>query len=168
MRAASPYPARLRTRPLLTTLLVAAAALPLAGCGSNRQSALSPASHPARRIDHLWWAMMIGAWIGFGVIAVLLLLGWVRRNRSHLPFGGGDRVATGLVIGLGIAVPVVVLSLLFVWADVFVIKSTAAPKRGTTAMTIDVVGHQWFWEVRYPGTTVVTANELHIPAGERV
>jgi cytochrome c oxidase subunit 2 len=26
-----------------------------------------------------------------------------------------------------------------------------------------VIGHQWFWEVRYPGTTAVTANEIHIP-----
>jgi cytochrome c oxidase subunit 2 len=35
-------------------------------------------------------------------------------------------------------------------------------------MTIEVVGHQWFWEVRYPGTTAVTANEIHIPVGARV
>ena len=27
-----------------------------------------------------------------------------------------------------------------------------------------VIGHQWFWEVRYPGTAAVTANEIHIPA----
>jgi cytochrome c oxidase subunit 2 len=35
-------------------------------------------------------------------------------------------------------------------------------------MTIQVVGHQWFWEVRYPGTTAVTANEIHIPTRTRV
>jgi cytochrome c oxidase subunit II len=35
-------------------------------------------------------------------------------------------------------------------------------------MTIDVIGHQWFWEVRYPGTAAVTANEIHIPARTRV
>jgi cytochrome c oxidase subunit 2 len=28
-----------------------------------------------------------------------------------------------------------------------------------------VIGHQWFWEVRYPGTNAVTANEIHIPVG---
>jgi len=31
-----------------------------------------------------------------------------------------------------------------------------------------VIGRQWFWEVRYPGTKAVTANELHIPVGTRV
>jgi len=35
-------------------------------------------------------------------------------------------------------------------------------------MTIRVIGHQWFWEVRYPGSTAVTANEIHIPVGTRV
>jgi cytochrome c oxidase subunit 2 len=31
-----------------------------------------------------------------------------------------------------------------------------------------VIGHQWWWEVRYPGTQAVTANEIHIPVGTRV
>ena len=145
----------------------AAAALVLGGCGGN-QNALEPESPQARHIATLWWVMLGGAAFGFGVVVSLLLLGWVRRNREHLPFGGGDRVATGLIVGLGIAVPVVVLSLLFVWADVFVLKSTAAPKKGSTRLTIRVIGHQWFWEVRYPGTRAVSANEIHIPVGDRV
>src|SRR5207248_3351605 len=36
------------------------------------------------------------------------------------------------------------------------------------ALTVDVVGRQWFWVVRYAGTTAVTANELHIPARQTV
>jgi cytochrome c oxidase subunit II len=31
-----------------------------------------------------------------------------------------------------------------------------------------VIGHQWWWEIRYPGTRAVTANELHIPVGTGV
>ena len=30
-----------------------------------------------------------------------------------------------------------------------------------------VIGHQWWWEVRYPQTGVVTANEIHIPVGRQ-
>ena len=30
-----------------------------------------------------------------------------------------------------------------------------------------VIGHQWWWEIRYPGTGVTTANEIHIPVGRR-
>ena len=111
--------------------------------------------------------MLTGAAIGFGVIALFLFLGWARRNRDRLPFGGGERAATGLVLVLGIAVPIVVLATLFVWADIFVLRSTAAPSLKRTQMTIDVVGHQWFWEVRSPGGGV-TANEIHIPTRTRV
>jgi cytochrome c oxidase subunit 2 len=134
----------------------------------NSQSSVHPASHAAHEIATLWWVMMIGAWIGFAVVAGLLFMGWWRRNRSDLPFGGGDRAATAWIVGLGVGVPIVVLTLLFVWADVFVINSTAAPRAGTTRLTVDVIGHQWWWEVRYPASGVATANEIHIPAGERV
>ena len=56
------------------------------------------------------------------------------------------------------------ISALFVISDIFVIQTTQAPAATATRMTVDVIGHQWWWEVRYPGTTAVTANEIHIPA----
>jgi cytochrome c oxidase subunit 2 len=108
------------------------------------------------------------ATFGLALVATLLALGWMRRNRPMLPFGAGDRGGTALVIGLGIGMPLVLLTALFVWSDIFVIRSTAAPRPGSTAMTVRVVGHQWFWEIRYPGSTAVTANELHIPTRTRV
>ena len=64
---------------------------------------------------------------------------------------------------------IVLLTALFVWSDLFVMRSTAAPAKGSTAMTIDVIGHDWWWEARYlGGTPVVTANEIHIPTGTRI
>ncbi len=132
------------------------------------QSTLESASHASHEIVRLWWGMTIGAGIGFAVVCGLLALGWWRRGRVGLPFGGGDRAATGWILGLGVAAPVAALVALFVWSDVVVIDSTAAPRRGSTRLTVDVVGHQWWWEVRYPGTGAVTANEIHIPVGERV
>jgi cytochrome c oxidase subunit 2 len=112
--------------------------------------------------------MFVGSCIGFGLVAFLILLGWLRRNKPTLPFGMGERGATGLVIGLGIALPIVLLSALFFWSDVFVIRSTAAPSPRSTSLSVRVVGHQWWWEIRYPGTPAVTANEMHIPVGTRV
>jgi len=132
------------------------------------QSVLTPHSGPEHSIATLWWVMFGVACVGLTFIATLLLLGWIRRNRASLPFGGGERAATRLVVGLGIATPIVLLSALFVWSDVFVIRSTAAPSPRTTAMTIQVIGHQWFWEIRYDGGRVATANELHIPVRTRV
>jgi cytochrome c oxidase subunit II len=158
-------PGRPRTKLALGLL---AAALPgLAGCGGN-QNVVDPASGPEHSIAQLWWVMLIGAAVGFGSVILLLYLGWARRNRPGLPGTGGDRAETRLVLLLGVAVPIVVLVTLFVYADVFVMRSTAAPGRGTTAFTIRVIGHQWFWEVRYPGTSAVTADEIHIPTHTRV
>jgi cytochrome c oxidase subunit 2 len=71
------------------------------------------------------------------------------------------------VIGLGVALPVALLVALFIWSDLFVMKSTAAPT-GRTPLTIRVIGHQWWWEVRYDGSAAVTANEIHIPVRTKV
>lgn len=132
------------------------------------QNVLHPHSHAQHEINVLWWVMFVASCIGFMLVAFLLLLGWLRRNKPTLPFGLGERGATRLVIGLGIALPILLLSALFFWSDVFVIRSTAAPNPRSTSMSVRVIGHQWWWEIRYPGTPAVTANELHIPTGTRV
>jgi cytochrome c oxidase subunit II len=157
-----------RRRPPRRFVAAFALLVPLVVTGCGKQDVLNPHSHPERRISTLWWVMLTGSAIGFGVIVVLLFLGWVRRNRASLPFGGGERAATALVIGLGVAVPIIVLSTLFVYSDIFLIRSTQAPRLGSTSLTVRVIGHQWWWEIRYPGTQAVTANELHIPVGVHV
>jgi cytochrome c oxidase subunit 2 len=119
-------------------------------------------------ITHVFWVVLGFSAFGFGVVCVLLFLGWARRNRPNLPGGGGERAATGVIIGAGVALPIVLLVALFVYADLFAMKATGAPAKGSAQMTIDVVGHQWWWEVRYRGSTAVTANEIHVPVHTRV
>jgi cytochrome c oxidase subunit II len=136
-------------------------ALALAGCGGN-QNTIAPAAHDERSISHLFWIMFGASCVGFAVIVTLLFLGWARRERPNLPGGRGERAATSVVIGLGIALPIVLLVSLFVYSDLFVVNSVAAPT-GRTPLTVRVIGHQWWWEVRYGGSNVVTANEIHIP-----
>ena len=148
-------------------LLLAVVPLVVAGCGGN-QNVLHGESHQERSIDTLWWVMFGVSCVGFSFVGFLLLLGWWRRNRRELPGGADERVATWLVVLLGIATPIVLLSALFVWSDIFVMRSTAAPPPGSTAITIEVIGHDWWWEARYLGTPVVTANEIHIPTGTRI
>jgi cytochrome c oxidase subunit II len=149
------------------TLLVLPLVLALAGCGGN-QNTLDPAGHPERSISNLFWVMFGAAIVGFGLIVFLLFLGWVRRAQPNLPGGRGEAAATRIVLGFGVALPIVLLSALFIWSDFFVMRSTAAPARGSTPLTIHVIGHQWWWEVRYDNSTAVTANEIHIPVGTRV
>ena len=122
-------------------------------------NALTPDSHQAKDIASLFWWMMGGAWIGLALIVAILIFAWRRSRRSTI----SDRTAWKIVIGLGIATPIAVMVAIFVIGDLFVIGTTQAPAATATKLTIDVVGHQWWWEVRYPGTDAVTANELHIP-----
>jgi cytochrome c oxidase subunit 2 len=141
--------------------------LAVAGCGGN-QNTLHAEGHPERSITNLFWVMFGVAIVGFGVIVFLLFLGWVRRDRPNLPGGRGDAAAMRIVIGFGVALPIVLLTALFIWSDFFVMRSTAAPAKGSTPLTIHVIGHQWWWEVRYDNSPAVTANEIHIPVGTRV
>jgi cytochrome c oxidase subunit 2 len=108
--------------------------------------------------------MLVAAGIVFLGAVGLLVLGWVRRDRPGLPlFGESEHLNTGMVLLFGMAVPLVVVSGLFVVANVFLIRDTEAPARDETEMTVTAIGHQWFWEIRYPEAGAVTANEIHIP-----
>jgi cytochrome c oxidase subunit II len=148
-------------------LLLAPPVLVLSGCG-REQNSLEAHSQQSKDIASLFWWMMGGAWIGLGLIVALLLLSWKRRNRRGLGRDTdgdkpGERPAWYVVVGAGIALPIVLLSTLFVISDLFVIRTTEAPAQSTTKLTVLVIGHQWWWEVRYPASGAVTANELHIP-----
>jgi cytochrome c oxidase subunit 2 len=150
--------ARLVTLPLLALLL--------AGCGS-KENALSPESKAARGITSLWWNMLLGAALGLGLVALILLGAWLRRNRPGVPgVRDGDRFALGVVIGLGLVVPIVVLSSIFLFGNIFLVRDTSVPSASAALapkLAVRVIGHQFWWEVRYPGTSAVTANEIHIP-----
>jgi cytochrome c oxidase subunit II len=47
------------------------------------------------------------------------------------------------------------------------IFQTSATPTGDV-LRVDIVGHQWWWEFRYPDLNLTTANELHIPVGQTV
>jgi cytochrome c oxidase subunit 2 len=144
-----------------------ALAVALSSCG--KQSPLSPESPQAHEISLLWWWMLaIAVLVLLGAIA-LLAIAWWRRHIPGLPvFGEREDLSHGMVLLFGIGIPAVVLVALFAVSNIYVIHDTEAPNPRSTALTIDVIGHQWWWEVRYADTPAVTANEIHIPVGTRV
>jgi cytochrome c oxidase subunit 2 len=147
--------------------IVVTGGLLVSGCG--RQSLISDKSPQAHGITVLWWWMLGVAGIVFLGAVVFLVVGYVTRRSPGLPFlGGNELAAQGLVLLFGIGIPLGVLIALFGVSDVYLIRQTAAPDPRTTALTINVVGHQWWWEVRYNDGRPVTANEIHIPARTRV
>lgn len=157
-----------KRRPVAALAALLPLAFLLAGC-DRRQTFLHPASHQSTDLANLFWWTMGAAWIGLGLVVFLLILSWRRANKRGIgkDTAGtkpGERFSLMVVVGLGIATPIVLMVVLFVIGDLLVIHTTEAPAANATKLTVQVVGHQWWWEFRYPGTDVVTADELHIPA----
>lgn len=123
----------------------------------------------------LTWFTLIVSIAVCVIIAILLWLG-IRRARpaQDVPWSFPmpvQRGGSGLRwIGIGIAISAAPLLVTLVWTMV-TLAATAAPPPNP-ALVLDVTGHQWWWEVRYhasqPSQSFVTANEIHIPVGQRV
>jgi cytochrome c oxidase subunit II len=144
----------------------------LAGCGGP-QDTLDPHSHPATDIANLFWVMMAVSFGGLALITGLLVLAWVRRGRRGIGSDAddphpGEKPSWFVVVGMGVVFPLMVIVALFIVGDWAIVNVTQAPAASSTAMTVDAIGHQWYWEFKYPGTKAVTADELHIPVGTRV
>jgi cytochrome c oxidase subunit II len=142
-----------------------AAGLLAAGCTSPT-SALEPLGPGAALIADLWWLMF---WLALPVgivVTGLLLFAIFRGWRGRVADGGPPVSDTAFIVVGGIVVPAVILLLLVV-ATLRTGAALSTPP-DPAALRIDVVGHQFWWEVRYPDDGVVTANEVHIPVGQSV
>ena len=147
--------------------LPAVAALAMGGSGAGCagvQSALDPAGVAAQEIAALWWAMAGGATVIFALVLLLLL-------HAALAKGGRRRIsAERLILAGGIALPVVVLSILVPF-NVRVARGVTAASSPDT-LTVRVNARQWWWRVEYddgtPAGSFETANEIYLPVGEPV
>jgi cytochrome c oxidase subunit 2 len=62
------------------------------------------------------------------------------------------------------AIPLLLLAVVFVFFTVPTMRKVESGAENP--LRIEVIGHQWWWEYRFPDLGVVTANELHVPVGE--
>jgi cytochrome c oxidase subunit 2 len=125
-------------------------------------SPLSPGSPFAASIARLFdITLVVCAVIGFGVagaIAYSLFAFRARLDGDEPPQGAGN---LKLEI-LWTAIPIAIVTGLFVMTLETMAQSDPAADRPPDLV---VVGHQWWWEARYP-SGVVIANEIHIPIGK--
>jgi cytochrome c oxidase subunit 2 len=63
-------------------------------------------------------------------------------------------------------IPALILAAIAVPTVRGIFETSAIPKGDV--LTIEVIGHQWWWEFRYPDLKLTTANEVHIPVGQTV
>jgi len=160
-----------RRKLLLAAVGLATLALVVAGCGpSNGQNSLDPKGVEAKKIDNLFWPVLIVAVIVGIFIFVAVLYCAIRFRRR----AGNERPKqihgnTALEIGWTL-IPAVILAVVAVptVSLIFQLNEDPAPN----ALNVTVVGKQWWWQFDYPAskgsTKVVTANELHVPTGREI
>ena len=125
----------------------------------------SPLSQPAQEIKETSLLVLAVCGVIFIIVAGLLIYAIVRyRHRA-----GDEASEPPQVYGSNqIELAWTVLPILIVFVLILVTSRTIADiqdrKPPPTAVQATVVGHQWWWEIRYPELGIVTANELHVPA----
>lgn len=125
-------------------------------------SALSPMGPQAEVLADLTLVMTSLFGGVFAVVMFLVLLSLITRKKQESERRGiwENRF---IVLG-GVIVPTLILSGLLVYT-LFLMRDLRPPRE---ALTIEVTGHMWWWDVRYPEEGIVTANEIHIPVGKPV
>jgi cytochrome c oxidase subunit 2 len=152
-----------RARLLILSMCVASRAV-LAEGPRSVPSILSPASTPAHQVLNL--SLFVLAITGgiFVVVGGLLLIAIVRfRARKTDPASEPPQIYGSTQIEVAwTVIPVLVVVVLFLATAriLFGIQDAPKPK---DALDVTVIGHQFWWEFRYPKLGIVTANELHIP-----
>ncbi len=146
--------------------LVALLGLLVACGGPYPQSTLAPVSDFGRDVDKLftdifWWAVGV-----FVVVEGMLLYAIARyRHREGAPAPTQSEGHTALEITWTLA-PALILVFIAVPTVRSIFKNSGDAPAG--AIRVEVIGHQWWWEYRYPDLGIVTANELHLPVGQPV
>jgi cytochrome c oxidase subunit 2 len=131
-------------------------------------SALEAASPEARAVARLFLAMLVAGGVVW-LAVVLSMIVAVRRSPDSGAENGARRSTRekGVAIATGVSVAILIL---FLGYD-FVEGRTNGGHHDAD-VTVDVTGHQWWWEVQYPAEVpkdiIVTANELHVPVGKMI
>src|SRR5579863_1874020 len=127
----------------------------------------SPMSTPAQSIfDLSLFVLMVAAAI-FMVVFSLLAYAVVKFRRRPANDGrepaqvyGSTQVELAWTV-----IPVLIVVVLFL-ATARVIHAIQDAQQPAAALEVTAIGHQFWWEFRYPALGIVTANELHIPVSD--
>lgn len=138
--------------------------------GSVWMPVFQPASPQAESIRHLFFIVLILSGLIFasvcGLIAIAAYRFRARESRSPEQGFGDRRVEIAWTVG-----PALVVFWLAIAAAKLVLTINEIPRHqpaAESAVDLVVVGHQWWWEARYPKSGAVAANEIHIPVGTKL
>jgi cytochrome c oxidase subunit 2 len=123
-------------------------------------SPFEPDSPQAAAIASLFRSTLFVCGAVFVLVTVLVMVCVVRFRADGVRVPAPIEGHTGLEIGWTIAPVVVLIGLLYL--TVRAMNASDPPVDRDPDVT--VIGHQWWWEARYP-SGAVTANEIHVPTG---
>ena len=156
-----------RLRRLASYAFLAALAVVAVSCNeAHPNTTLDPHTDLGREIDFLWDRLLLLGTIVFVLVeAVLLFIVFRYRRRENQGTPPQTHGSTKLEIAWTL-IPAVILVFIAVPTvrTIFITQAQAAPG----SLNIDVTGHQWWWEFRYPEYGVTTANEIYLPVGRTV
>jgi cytochrome c oxidase subunit II len=128
-------------------------------------SIFTPQSPEARAISHLFIVSLGICGAIFAVVAGLAVYSlirfrWRAGDAEPRQVHGNRRLEI-----IWSVIPALILVVLFSFT-LQAMQVADPPLAGRADLT--VIGHQWWWEVRYSSTGIVTANEIHIPVGRPI
>jgi cytochrome c oxidase subunit 2 len=155
------------TTPIRSTQIASASCLALiaAACEGN-QSMFNPQGPAANGIASLGWFMVVVCLVIYVVVIAALAWALTRRRQAADDLPQTSR-RIGTIVSASVAVTIVIL-LVFMVASVATGRGLSSPS-GPGAITVDVIGRQWWWDFQYqdvtPSDVVISPNEMHIPVG---
>jgi cytochrome c oxidase subunit 2 len=148
----------------ITTMIV----LALAACAAQYpNTTFEPKSEFGRSIDFLWDRLLLLGTIVFVLVEVGLIYVMIRYRRRPTDTTKPPQThGHALLEVIWTLIPAFILLFLAVPTVRTIFETQAKVAAG--ALEIEVIGHQWWWEFRYPEYKITTANEIYIPTGRTV
>jgi cytochrome c oxidase subunit 2 len=144
----------------------------LAGChGPYPQSTLEPRGDFSQMVDSVFMKTVVLATIVFILVEGALLVA-VFKFRGKPGDAEPKQIHGSTVVEIvWTIIPAVVLAIVAVPTVQTIFATAKIPTvsaDGQPPLKVEVIGHQWFWEFRYPELHITTANELHVPLNRTV
>ncbi|MDQ2753028.1 MAG: cytochrome c oxidase subunit II [Bacteroidota bacterium] len=131
-------------------------------------SVTHPASQQADKINRLFNSFNIGAAAMLLLVSALVIYICLKfREKKDSKREASQTTGNIKLEAAMIGVPMFVL-LYFFYQSVITEKAITPVGEATKHPDVIITGHQWWWEVEYPGSNVITANEVHLPAGKHI
>ncbi len=128
------------------------------------QSVLHSSSHQAEEINHVTNYFFITA-AGILLIVILLTAYVLYKFRENKTQSSSRPLSKKWEIAM-IGIPSLLIAIFF-YLNIKTINSVQPDHSKQTPEAI-ITAHQWWWEANYPSSNVVTANEIHLPAGKTI